>query len=57
MNQAVLSISVEITKKDGTSKPPNGAKVGLANNSVNALFSSSQLSLNGVGKSFSSSEV
>ena len=51
MNQAVLSMSVEITTKKGV-KPPDNAKVALANNSVNALFSSSQLSLNGVGKSF-----
>ena len=38
MNQAVLSISVEITKKDGT-KPPNSAKLALANNSgtINVL--------------------
>ena len=33
MNQAVLSVTVEITKKDGTTKPPNNSKVGLANNS------------------------
>ena len=73
MNHAVLSISVEITKKDGN-KIPNNSKVALgnnfsfldgmrtfcliksiflflANNGVNALFQSSELELNGVGKS------
>lgn len=68
INQAVLSISVELLKKDGT-KPNNSSKVALgnsivffmvkcihltiniyisANNSINALFQSSSLSLNGV---------
>ena len=68
INQAVLSISVELLKKDG-SKPNNSSKVALgnsimffmvkcihltiniyisANNSINALFQSSSLSLNGV---------
>ena len=68
INQAVLSISVELLKKDGT-KPDNSSKVALgnsimffmvkcihltiniyisANNSINALFQSSSLSLNGV---------
>ena len=68
INQAVLSISVELVKKDG-SKPSNSSKVALsklltffllakpstyqnlclsANNSINALFQSSTLSLNGV---------
>ena len=47
INQAVMSISVELTKKDG-SKPADGSKVALANNSINAIFQSSMLSLNGV---------
>ena len=37
INQAVLSLTVEVTKADGN-KPADGKKVALANNSINALF-------------------
>ena len=69
INQALLSISVELVQKTNNQKPANGSKVALgnllsfffrinhllikihvfsANNSINALFQSSTLSLNGV---------
>merc|ERR1712083_1190918 len=47
INQAVLSVSVKIMKLDG-SPPAKDSLVALANNSLNSLFSHSNLSHNGV---------